>query len=128
MPTIPCHILVDGNPIVIYASRNGAPTKMLPILTPFLERFWQEREFSSETDETPDVLVAQLIVRFGFEFSEDDFSNLKAGLGFDPRAEYIYKIEGDRTVSIYIPQDSYREDPSQGLQGCRRLEEQLAHG
>jgi hypothetical protein len=28
---VPCHIIVEGNPAIVYASRKGAPEKMLPI-------------------------------------------------------------------------------------------------
>lgn len=122
MPATPFHILVAGTPILIYASRNGTPEKVLRILRPFLDKFWQERDLSSEQAETPGVLVAQLVVRFGFEFSEDDFSNLRVSTDFDARAEYLYRIEGDRTIEIYTPQDAYRRAPSLGLAGCQVIQ------
>jgi len=122
MTAIPFHILVEGNPVLIYASRNGAPEKVLRILRPFLDKFWQERDLSSESADTPGVLVAQLVVRFGFEFSEDDFSNLKVSTDFDPRAEYLYRIEGDRTIEIFTPKDPYRQNPSLGLEGCQSIQ------
>ncbi|MGG6298334.1 histidine kinase [Leptolyngbya sp. AN02str] len=124
MSATPCHIVVDGNPAIIFASRNGAPQKMMPTLVSFLDKFWQERDLSSETAETPEVLVAQLVVRFGFEFSEDDFSNLKVGVNYDPRAQYLYHVGSDRTITTYEPTDDYRQNPTLGLQGCRRFEEQ----
>jgi len=118
MPAIPFHILVEGNPVLIYASRNGAPEKVMRTLCPFLDTFWQERELAEECTDTPEYLVAQLVVRYGFEFSEDDYSNLKVGIHFDPRAEYIYEVKGDRTVQIYKPTDRYQQNPSLGLEGC----------
>lgn len=120
MPT-PCHIVVEGNPVIVYASRNGSPNKILPILKPFLEKFWQEREIHGEYGYTADCLVAQIVVRFGYEICEDDFSNLRVGVNYDPSVEYIYAIaQQDRQVSIWVPQDKYRHNPSVGLQGCDR--------
>lgn len=119
MPT-PCHILVEGNPVIVYASRNGSPNKVMPILKPFLEKFWQEREIHGEYDYTSDCLVAQIVVRFGYEICEDDFSNLRVGVNYDPSVEYIYAIAPDRKVNIWIPQAEYRQNPSAGLQGCDR--------
>jgi hypothetical protein len=116
--SISCHILVEGNGTVIYASRNGVPNKILAILKPFLEKFWQERETSGEFAETPDCLAAQIIVRFGYEICEDDFSNLRVGLKYDPQVSYLYQVHPDRTVSVWTPTDAYRADPSLGLQGC----------
>jgi len=122
MSTIPFHIIVEGNPALIYASRNGVPEKVLRILNPFLDKFWQERTLSEESTDTPEFLVAQLVVRFGFEFSEDDYSNLKVGIVFDPRAAYLYLIRPDHTVQIYQATDAYRQDPSLGLSACEPLE------
>lgn len=117
----PCHILVEGNPVIVYASRNGSPNKILPILKPFLEKFWQEREIHGEYGYTLDCLVAQIVVRFGYEICEDDFSNLRVGVNYDPNVEYIYAIaQKDRKLNIWIPQDKYRHNPGVGLQGCDR--------
>lgn len=118
---IPCHIIVEGNAAIVFASRNGAPEKMLPILEPFLETFWQERDISGVQTDTPECLVAQIVVRFGFEICEDDFSNLKVGLKFDPMAQYLYFIGVDRTVSIWMTTDEYRQNSQRGLEACRQL-------
>jgi hypothetical protein len=123
MPTTPCHIIVEGNPAVIYASRNGAPTKVLPTLNRFLDKFWQERDASGEDIDTPDCLVAQVIVRFGFELCEDDYSNLRVGTRYHSDAEYLYWIAADRTVQVWIPEPAYRENPDLGLKGCRLIKE-----
>ncbi|MBD1823374.1 histidine kinase [Cyanobacteria bacterium FACHB-DQ100] len=120
MPT-PCHIVVEGNPAIVYASRNGAPEKMLPILESFLDTFWQERDALGETQDTPECLVAQVVVRFGFEICEDDFSNLKVGLKYDPNAAYLYFISTERQLSVWIPSDDYRSNPTLGLRGCHQL-------
>lgn len=122
MSAIPFHIIVEGNPALIYASRNGAPEKVLRILNPFLEKFWQERALATESKDTPEFLVAQLVVRFGFEFSEDDYSNLKVGISFDPRAQYLYVIHSNQTVQIYKTTEAYQKDPSLGLAGCEAIE------
>lgn len=118
---IPCHILVEGSPIIIYASRNGAPEKVLKILSRFLETFSEERVTAGESIDTPECLVAQIIVRFGFEICEDDFSNLKASLKFYPEVDYIYHVDAACKVSIWQPQDAYRQEPKLGLEGCRQL-------
>ncbi len=118
---IPSHIIVEGNAAIVFASRNGAPEKMLPILEPFLETFWQERDSSGVHTDTPECLVAQIVVRFGFEICEDDFSNLKVGLKFDPTAQYLYWIGVDRTVSVWMTTDEYRQNPQLGLKACRQL-------
>jgi hypothetical protein len=119
MPT-PCHILVEGNAAIIYASRNGSPEKVLPILIRFLDKFWQERDISGEVADTPECLVAQIIVRFGFEICEDDYSNLRVGVNyFRPDAAYLYQISPDRQVRVWVPDARYREDPSLGLAACR---------
>ncbi|BAU14676.1 hypothetical protein LEP3755_52270 [Leptolyngbya sp. NIES-3755] len=120
MPT-PCHIVVEGNPAIVYASRNGAPEKMLPILESFLDTFWQERDALGETQDTPECLVAQVVVRFGFEICEDDFSNLKVGLKYDPTAAYLYFISAERQLSVWSPTDEYRSNPSLGLKACQQL-------
>jgi hypothetical protein len=119
MDMVPCHILVEGNPAILYTSRHGSPAKVLPTLTRFLDKFWQERDLSGENSDTPECLLAQIVVRFGFELCEDDFSNLRVGLKFHPNVEYLYLVKGDRTVSVYVPEASYRQDPSLGLQGCQ---------
>ncbi|MCU0524949.1 MAG: WD40 domain-containing protein [Elainella sp. Prado103] len=115
----PCHILVEGNPVIIYASRNGSPEKVLPTLSRFLDTFWQERDISGEIGETPECLAAQIVVRFGFEICEDDYSNLRVGVQFHPDVDYLYSIGSDRQIRIWVPEAAYREDPSRGLQACR---------
>jgi hypothetical protein len=121
MPAIPCHILVEGNPAIIYASRNGAPNKVLPLLNRFLDTFWQERDTSGEVCDTPECLLAQIVVRFGFEICEDDYSNLRVGVQFHPDVQYIYQVGSDRSIQVWIPENAYRTEPSVGLQGCHRL-------
>lgn len=122
----PCHIIVEGNPAIIYASRGGTPAKILPRLQPFLEKFWQERDTSGEYCDTPECLVAQLVVRFGFEICEDDFSNLKVGVAYHSDVEYCYFISANRQVSIWLPTSDYRRDPNLGLQGCQQLVNDLS--
>lgn len=117
----PCHIIVEGNPAIIYASRNGSPERVLPILNRFLGTFWQERDISGEVCDTPECLVAQIVVRFGFEICEDDYSNLKVGLEYHTDVEYLYYIGADRQVQIWVPEASYQTDPSLGLKACREL-------
>ena len=119
----PCHILVEGNPVVIYASRKGDPKQLLPILNRFLNKFWQEREISGENRDTPECLVAQIIVRFGYEICEDDFSNLRVGVNYAPDVEYLYWVGLDRSVSVWVAEAAYRSNPSLGLKGCRQLSE-----
>jgi hypothetical protein len=120
MPNAPCHIIVEDNPAIIYASRNGSPKRMLPILIPFLDKFWQERETLGEFADTPECLVAQIIVRFGFEICEDDYSNLRVGVNYyRPDAAYLYQIGADQKVKIWVPTPSYLQNPSLGLAGCR---------
>jgi hypothetical protein len=123
MPAIACHIIVEGNPVIIYASRNGAPNKVLPILNPFLDTFWQERDVSGEVSDTPECLAAQIIVRFGFEICEDDYSNLRVGLSYYPDVAYLYWIGKDRKVRVWTPEVAYQENPQLGLEGCRELVE-----
>lgn len=121
MPTTPCHIIVEGNPAIIYASRNGAPNKLLPTLERFLNTFWQERDASGETVDTPECLVAQIIVRFGFEICEDDYSNLRVGIRYRPEAEYLYYITGDRQIQVWVPNDAYQQNATLGLKGCHQV-------
>jgi hypothetical protein len=116
-----CHIIVEGNPAVIYASRNGKPAKVMRTLGSFLEKFWQERDASGEHADTPECLVAQIIVRFGFEICEDDYSNLRVGLKFLPDVDYLYFVTSDRTLVVYTPTDAYRANPSLGLTACEEL-------
>lgn len=118
---VPCHILVEGNPAIIYASRNGSPHKVLPVLNRFLGTFWQERDASGESCDTPECLTAQIIVRFGFEMCEDDYSNLRVGMEYYPNVEYLYWISADRKVQVWVPEAAYRENPKLGLKGCREL-------
>lgn len=120
MPTS-CHIFVEGNPSVIYASRNGHPDKVLPVLNRFLDTFWQERDTSGEVCDTPDCLVAQIIVRFGFESCEDDYSNLRVGNQFHPDVAYLYWITADRQVQVWVPDAAYQEHPELALKGCHLL-------
>jgi hypothetical protein len=116
----PCHILVEDNPVVIYASRNGTPKKLLPTLNRFIEKFWQERDISGENRDTPACLAAQIVVRFGYEICEDDFSNLRVSLTYDPDVEYIYWVALDKTVSVWVPETAYRQDPQLGLKACQQ--------
>lgn len=127
MPATPFHILVEGNPAIIYASRNGTPDKVLPTLNKFLEKFWQERDTSGEFEDTPECLVAQIIVRFGFEICEDDYSNLRVGVKFNPAAEYLYVIGSDRTVQVWDPTETYQQNPTLGLTGCRMRVQQMIY-
>lgn len=117
----PCHILVEGNPVIIYASRNGTPEKVVRTLGKFLETFAEERETAGEFKDTPECLAAQIIVRFGFEICEDDFSNLKVGLHFYPDVDYLYYVDNDFQISVWQPQDAYRANPTIGIEGCRPL-------
>ncbi|WP_026098798.1 hypothetical protein [Kamptonema formosum] len=123
----PCHIIVEGNPAIIYASRNGSPDKVRRILKPFLEKFLQERETAGEYCDTAECLVAQIIVRFGFEICEDDFSNLRVGLNYDPTVAYLYSVASNGTISVWVPEEEYRNNPSLGLKGCRRLDNEVWH-
>lgn len=116
----PYHIIVEQHPALIYGSRGGTPEKILPILTPFLEKFWLERESFGEYVDTPDCLVAQLTLRFGFETAEDDFSNIRITVNFHPDAEYLYWIGLDATVQVWVPQPTYQVTPTIGLAGCDR--------
>ncbi len=121
MRPTPCHIIVEGNPAIIYASRNGLPAKTLPILNRFLDKFWQERDISGESSDTPECLVAQLVVRFGFEICEDDYSNLRVGIHYRPEVGYLYRVGLDHTVQIWVPEAAYCQNPEVGLAGCREL-------
>lgn len=114
-----CHLIAEGNPAIVYASRRGTPDKVLSILMPFLETFWQERDASGEVSDTPECLVAQIVVRLGFEFCEDDFSNLKVGVNYHPDVDYLYTIGSDRRVRIWTPEAAYRQNPNLGIAGCR---------
>jgi hypothetical protein len=116
----PCHIIVAGNPAIIYTSRGGSPDKILPVLERFLEKFWQERDASGEYSDTPECLVAQITVRFGFEICEDDFSNLRVGIHYNPEAEYLYSISAEREIFVWVPEDAYRKHPELGVKGCRQ--------
>lgn len=118
----PCHFIVEGNPAILYASRNGIPEKVMPRLRRFLETFWQERDTAGENRHTPECLLAQLVIRYGFEICEDDFSNLRVGLNYDPDVEYLYWVALDRRVSVWVPNPEYRQNPNLGLKGCRQLE------
>ena len=119
--SIPYHIIVEGNTALIYASRDGKPNKVLPTLNRFLETFWQERDTAGAIGETSECLVAQIIVRFGFEICEDDFSNLQVGIHYHPDVSYLYWVGADRQVQVWVPESGYRENPSLGLEGCRLL-------
>jgi len=115
-----CHIIVENNPAIIYLSRGGSPDKLFPVLERFLEKFWQERDTSGEYSDTPECLVAQITVRFGFEICEDDFSNLRVGVRYTPQVDYLYLIGGDRQISVWVPTQRYLKDPQLGIQGCDR--------
>ena len=115
------HILVENSPVIIYYSRNGAPQKLLPVLNRFLKTFWQERESLGENVDTPGCLEAQILVRFGFESCEDDFSNLRVGTAYDPQVDYLYHVGEDHTVTVWVPKAEYRDDPSSGLEACSEL-------
>lgn len=118
----PYHLIVEGNPALIYASRGGNPEKVLPTLKPFLEKFWEEREIFGAYTNTPECLVAQLTVRFGFETAEDDFSNIQVGVSYNSNAAYLYWIGLNKDVQIWVPKPAYRTDPTLGLEGCQRFE------
>lgn len=115
---IPCHILIEDSPVVIYASRNGSPEKVLRLLRPFLEKFSDERQTAGEFADTPDCLAAQVIVRFGFEICEDDFSNLKVGTRYFPDVAYVYYIDRQFNITLWQPTEAYRKRPSLGLKAC----------
>jgi hypothetical protein len=117
MPTA-CHILIEHHPTVIYVSRNGQPEKVLRILHPFLETFAEERQTAGEFKDTPACLAAQVIVRFGFEICEDDFSNLKVGLNYDADVDYLYLIDAAFQIGLWRPTQAYRETPRLGLKAC----------
>ncbi|MDX2243468.1 MAG: histidine kinase [Leptolyngbyaceae cyanobacterium bins.302] len=114
----PYHLIVEGNPAIVYVTRGGNPEKILPVLKPFLEKFWRERETFGEFADTPECLVAQLTVRFGFETAEDDFSNIRVGVNYNLNATYLYRIGLDREVQVWVPEEAYRQTPAIGLAGC----------
>jgi hypothetical protein len=116
----PCHILVENNPALIYVSRGGNPEKILPTLERFLEKFWKERETFGAYTDTPECLVAQLTLRFGFETAEDDFSNIRVGVNYDPTVAYLYWIGLNKDVQVWVPEAAYRDNPTLGLQACRQ--------
>ena len=116
----PYHLIVEGNPAMVYATRGGAPEKILPVLNPFLEKFWRERETFGEYSDTPECLVAQLTVRFGFETAEDDFSNIRVGVNFHPEAKYLYWIRLNKEIQVWRPEAEYCKHPAIGLAGCRQ--------
>jgi hypothetical protein len=116
----PFHIVVEANPAMIYASRGGSPDKVLPTLKRFLDTFWKERETFGETIDTPECLVAQITVRFGFEICEDDFSNLRVGVNYNAAADYLYWVGLDGHVQVWVTGDRYRQNPTLGVQGCDR--------
>lgn len=62
-----------------------------------------------------------MVVRFGFEFCEDDFSNLKVGVDYHPDVDYLYTIAADRRVRIWVPEAAYRQNPALGIAGCREV-------
>lgn len=116
----PCHFVVEGNPAIIYSSRGGEPQKTLPVLKRFLEKFWRERETFGEYVDTPECLVAQITIRFGFETAEDDFSNIRVGVSYNPKADYLYWISANKEIQVWVPEAAYRQNPALGLQGCSR--------
>jgi hypothetical protein len=116
----PFHIIVENNPAILYASRGGTPDKILPVLNRFLDTFWKERETFGETADTPECLIAQITVRFGFEICEDDFSNLRVGVKYQPSANYLYWVGLDRNVQVWLPGEAYHKNPEIGLYGCHR--------
>jgi hypothetical protein len=118
---VSCHILVEQNPVVIYASRNGHPDKVIRLLQPFLEKFADERETAGQFSDTPECLAAQVIVRLGFEICEDDFSNLKVGLTYYSDVDYLYVIDQSFKISVWQPTPAYRQNPAVGLEGCAAL-------
>lgn len=117
-----CHFIVEGNPALIYSTRGGQPQKILPTLGRFLEKFWRERETFGAYVDTPECLVAQIAIRFGYETAEDDFSNLRIGVNYNPAAEYLYWIGQDHAVQVWVPDEAYRHEPSLGLKGCHLWE------
>lgn len=117
----PYHLIVEGNPAMIYATRGGSPDKILPLLKPFLEKFWRERESFGEYADTPACLVAQLTLRFGFTTAEDDFSNIRVGVNYHPDAKYLYWIGLNKAVQVWEATPTYAQDPAVGLGGCRQL-------
>jgi len=119
--TTACHIIVENNPAIVYVSRKGDPAKVLPRLNRFLEIFSQERETAGEYCDTPECLLAQVVVRFGFEICEDDFSNLRVGIHYHRDVEYLYSISNDYTVTVWQPKAEYRQNPSLGLEACRQV-------
>jgi hypothetical protein len=112
------HIIVENNPAILYASRGGFPNKILPVLERFVEKFWQERHTLGESSDTPECLVAQITVRLGFEICEDDFSNLRVGVKYKPDAEFLYLVSLDQKISVWVPDDAYRQNPELGISGC----------
>ncbi|NJL45274.1 MAG: histidine kinase [Leptolyngbyaceae cyanobacterium SM2_3_12] len=113
-----CHILIEDSPVIIYASRNGSPEKVLRLLRPFLEKFADERQTAGEFADTPDCLAAQIIVRFGFEICEDDFSNLKVSTHYAGDVAYLYQIDRQFNITLWQPTAAYRDRPSLGLLAC----------
>ncbi|XGB39646.1 MAG: histidine kinase [Cyanobacteria bacterium LVE1205-1] len=116
--SLPFHVIIEGNSVVIYASRNGSPAKVLPTLQPFVQTFCQERELCGEYADTPECLTAQILVRFGFEICEDDYSHLKVGTQYNPSVSYIYQVAINGKINVWVPKPEYRENPSLGLKAC----------
>lgn len=117
--TTPCHVIVAGNPAIVYISRGGQPNQILPMLQKFLAKFWQERDISGEDVDTPACLVAQIAVLFAFKTAEDDFSNLRIGVDYNSDVGFLYAIGGDRQLSVWVPTPAYQQQPQTGLASCQ---------
>ncbi|MBM0741244.1 histidine kinase [Phormidium sp. CLA17] len=112
------HIIVENNPAIIYGTRGGAPHKLLPNLKKFLDTFWKERDTFGEYIDTPECLVAQITIRFGYATCEDDFSNIRVGIHYKATADYLYQVGLDRTVTVWVASEAYHDRPELGLAGC----------
>jgi hypothetical protein len=112
------HIIVENNAALIYATRGGTPDKVLPVLEKFLDTFWKERDTFGEYIDTPECLIAQITIRFGYATCEDDFSNIRVGVHYNPAADYLYWVGLDHTVKVWTADQVYRKQPELGLAGC----------
>jgi len=113
-----CHIIVENNAAIIYASRGGAPDKVLPVLEKLLDTFWKERDTFGVYIDTPECLIAQITIRFGYATCEDDFSNIRVGVHYNSTADYLYWVGLDHTVTVWVADEAYRKNPELGLAGC----------
>lgn len=111
-----CQIVVEGNnKVKIYKHSDGYPENVISWLEPLVKDFKEKRGFWDG-----DYLAAQIVYAVINNLKEChekwkinyDFIGCGISVNFNGDEEYIYQVNKDWTISIFVPTDKFWNHPT----------------